>query len=42
MSTAHTAHTILRQQVWMVGLVVGHVSVSFVFAQETGSPTDRP
>lgn len=42
MSTAHAAHTSLQQQVGVVGLVAGHVSVSsvsFVFAQETSSPT---
>ena len=26
-STAHIAHAILQQQVWVVGLVTGHVSV---------------
>ena len=40
-STAYIAHTILQQQVWVVGLEAGHVS-AFVFAQETSSPTDRP
>ena len=30
MSTAHTAHTILQQQMWELALVAGHVSV-FLF-----------
>ena len=38
-STAYTAHTILQQQVWVVGLEAGHVS-AFVFAQDTRSSAE--
>ena len=40
-SIAHAAYAILQQQVRVVGLVAGHVGVSFVFVQEANSSTHR-